>query len=130
MVSCESKKLTIAIWASTIVIILSTLLESAILLQIPDTLEEINKIDKGLDQISLSTQYEEHYLKNEIEILRAKVNNRITTHPNDEYAYYYLGRIQYQEGDFKKAYLNFKKASELDPTWERATTYMELSENR
>ena len=130
MISGESKKLTIAIWALTITIIVSTLIESSILLVISDTFDEVEKIEKSLDLPSLPTQYEEHYLKNEIEILRSKVNTRISTHPNDEYAYYYLGRIQYKEGSFEKAYLNFKKATELDPIWKRASEYMELSENR
>ncbi len=49
MISGESKKLTIAIWALTITIIVSTLIESSILLVISDTFDEVEKIEKSLD---------------------------------------------------------------------------------
>ena len=127
MTSGESKKLTIAIWALTIVITISTIIQVAAVYAIPEIVSEVEQV---FDDSEISSQFKEHYLKNEIAVLRAKVTNRISTHPNDEYSYYYLGLILYKEGVFEQAYLNFKKASELDPTWESALNYMDLSVNR
>jgi len=127
MTSGESKKLTIAIWALTAVMTISVILDVAAYYVFP---EIISEVEQAFDDSELSSQYKEHYLKGELEILREKVTDRISTHPNDEYGYYYLGLVFFKEGVFEQAYLNFKKASELDSTWESALNYMELSANR
>jgi cytochrome c-type biogenesis protein CcmH/NrfG len=127
MTSGESKKLTIAVWALTTVMTISIILDVAAYYVFPEIMSEV---EQAFDDSELSSQYKEHYLKNELEVLRNKVTDRISTHPNDEYGYYYLGLVLYKEGAFEQAYINFTKASELDPTWESALNYMELSANR
>ena len=43
-------------------------------------------------------------------------NDRITDSPQDYLAYWYLGKVQFHQGDFVEAKHNFKKVIELDPT--------------
>ena len=127
MNSGESKKLTFAIWALTIVMTISLITDIAAYYVFPDML---NDVEQAFDESELSSEYKELYLKNELEVLQTKVTARISSHPNDEYGYYYLGLVFYKQEAFEKAYINFKKASELDPSWSRALSYMEYSSNR
>ncbi|ARD45291.1 tetratricopeptide repeat protein [Colwellia sp. PAMC 21821] len=127
MNSGESKKLTFAIWALTIVMTISLITDIAAYYVFPDML---NDVEQAFDESELSSEYKDLYLKNELETLQTKVTARISSHPNDEYAYYYLGLVFYKQEAFEKAYINFKKASELDPSWSSALSYMEYSSNR
>ena len=43
-------------------------------------------------------------------------NKRIQESPQDYLAYWYLGKVQFHEGDYIKAKNNFQKVIELDPT--------------
>ena len=127
MNSGESKKLTFAIWALTIVMTISLITDIAAYYVFPDMLSDV---EQAFDDSELSSEYKELYLKNDLETLQSKVTARISSHPNDEYGYYYLGLVFYKQEAFEKAYINFKKASELDPSWSSALSYMEYSANR
>jgi uncharacterized protein HemY len=127
MTSGESKKLTFAIWALTIVMTISLITDVAAYYVFPEILSDV---EQAFDDSELSSEYKELYLKNELETLRHKVTERIASHPNDEYGYYYLGLVNFKEEAFEQAYVNFKKASELDPSWSSALSYMESSANR
>lgn len=43
-------------------------------------------------------------------------NNRIIGSPQDYLAYWYLGKVQFHQGDLVEAKHNFKKVIKLDPT--------------
>jgi len=43
-------------------------------------------------------------------------NNRIKKSPQDYLAYWYLGKVQFHQGDLLKAKQNFQKVIGLDPT--------------
>lgn len=59
----------------------------------------------------------EQYLRNsDNKALIELANERIENSPQDYLAYWYLGKVQFHEGDFVKAKRNFQKVIELDPT--------------
>lgn len=59
----------------------------------------------------------EHYLsEGDNEALIEYANERIQTNPQDYLPYWYLGKVQYHQGEYVEAKYSFEKVIELDPT--------------
>lgn len=121
----EFKKLRIALWSLTVVVALSVLVEVGGYLYITQFMGEVNaELNESVSDPDSSDILEEHYKKGEYDLLEGKASERIKTHPNDEYSYYYLGLMYFQKGDFKQAYHNLEITNKLDPTWSRVSKLM------
>ncbi len=59
---------------------------------------------------------EQHLSNSNNQELIEIANERIKRSPQDYLAYWYLGKVQFHEGDYIKAKNNFQKVIELDPT--------------
>ena len=110
----DVKKLTRAIWALTITTLIVLVIEFGFLFSF------LGDIETYLNPQEPYDTFEELYLAADYEQLREKAGARLTTHPNDEYSYYYLGKMHFRLKEWSQAREYFEKSLEIDPDWDSA----------
>ena len=107
----DVKNLTRAIWALTITTIIVLIIELGFLFYF------FGDIEGYLDPQEPYDAFEELFLSADYEQLEEEAGNRIKTHPNDEYSYYYLGKMHFRLKEWTQAREYFEKSLEIDPDW-------------
>lgn len=90
----DVRSLTRAIWALTITTIIVLVIEFVFLFSF------LTDIEDYLDPQESYETFEELFLAADYEQLREKAGSRIKSHPNDEYSYYYLGKMHFRQKEW------------------------------
>ncbi len=121
--AADLRALKKAIWALIIVVCVSAACQIYFFY---DAISVFNGIIQKQQVVSASEQMEELYLQGKFDALAEKANLRITSHPYDDFGYFYLGLTYYQQEEWLAAQGNLNKAVSLDPGWsDRVSPYLE-----
>ena len=55
-------------------------------------------------------------------LLKQKADARIKSHPNDEYSYYYLGKMYFRLKKWERAKSYYEQSLDIDPNWSSVKT--------
>lgn len=111
MDNTEFTKLTRALWALTITMIIVAVIEFGFLFSLTSDLGSyLNPTEpyETLEELYLTANYDE---------LKEKANARIESHPNEEYSYYYLAKMYFRAKEWSLTKQYFEKTLAVDPDW-------------